>query len=90
MDNSQVSIVVSSCDGYKDLWPLFWGFAEKNGYLGVAFYLVTDKPTDNCSPRFPAIYPPSPLEFSERFLFALEKIDSEYILVLLDDYMFDS
>lgn len=85
MNNSKVSILVSSCDKYYEAWMPFFTLLNKY-WVECNFpkYLLTesssytdfDVKTINCQSN----------EWSSRLLYALDKIDTEYVLFLLEDF----
>lgn len=85
MNNSKVSILVSSCDKYYEAWMPFFTLLDKY-WEKCLFpkYLLTETisysdfgvTTINCQSK----------EWSNRLIYALERIDTEYILFLLEDF----
>lgn len=85
MNNSKVSILVSSCDKYYEAWmPFFtllnkyWKECNFPKYLLTETRLYSDfgVKTINCQSK----------EWSSRLLYALAKIDTDYVLFLLEDF----
>lgn len=88
MKRNNMSILVVSCDDYSDLWDPFFFLMNKywkdNKY---PIYLTTN--TKNyIKESINVINNPKDFEWSKRTKSALEKINSEYVLLLLEDYFF--
>lgn len=85
MNNSNVSILVSSCDKYEEAWVPFFTLLS-NYWRNCCFdkYLLTESKnytdfgvkTINCSYK----------AWSSRLLYALNEIETEYVLFMLDDF----
>ena len=85
-----ITFLINSCDKYEDAWhPFFeclWHFA---GELPYPMILNTEK-KHYSSPRYdvtcvnqlPSLHP----TWSKRLLHVLEKVETEYIFFLLEDY----
>ena len=78
--------LVLSCDSYSSLWELFFHFYDKYYPDHPKTYLVTE--TKTC-PYCETINVNSQV-WSVRFRWALEKIKSDKVLVLLDDFFIRS
>lgn len=82
------SVLVMSCDAYSDLWrpffTLFWRYwpdCPWPVYLGTNHRSVADE----CVFSLCA----GDAEWTQRLRFCLDHIDSDFVLLLLDDYFFD-
>lgn len=84
------TIVVSSCDGYSDLWVPFFKLL-KIQWPDRPYPIVLNTETKDFSfedlnikvPHFPNA---QEMTWGERFIRVLESIDTEYILFMLEDY----
>lgn len=81
LDN--LSILVLSCDKYKNTWKPFFSLLDKYYDNHNETYLVTE--TLNCKYSDHTINVNSDI-WTERFRIALSVIDTEYVLVMLDDF----
>jgi len=79
----ELSILVLSCDKYKACWQHFFTLLDKHYANHNKTYLATE--TLNCEYADETININSNI-WSERFRQALEHIDTEYVLILLDDF----
>lgn len=94
MSSSKYSLLVSSCDMYSDLWdPFFFCLDKFWNDINFPIYLNTEKlvysPTSDLSFNVITLNqndPSQKLSWSQRFIDSLKRIDSEYIVLLLDDY----
>lgn len=83
------SLVIFTCDKFSDLWDSGIKLLNENwGDRGIKTYLVTDKPTDKSFKGVTVISAGEGAEFSDRVKLALESVDTDYLLVTLDDYFF--
>jgi hypothetical protein len=87
MKKSLFSLIISSCEKYSDLWEahlyfynIFWPNRE------FRTYLVTDKKPSKKFDDIRIIWNEEFSEFSDRILFALKNIKTDYVLFTLDDY----
>lgn len=87
LNNEPLSILISSCDNFSDLWEHHVAFYHEN-WVGqpVKTYLVTDKDTDIVLDNIEIIVAPSNYDFPMRIKYALQFINAEYVLLTLDDY----
>lgn len=88
MIKNKLTLLISSCEKFSDLWDIntyllnkYWKNRE------IRSLLLTDHPTDFNMEGIEIIFPKSFLEFSKRIKFALDIIDTEYVLFTLDDYL---
>ena len=84
-----ISLVIFTCDKFSDLWESGIGLLNKN-WAGrkLKTYLITDKATERVFDNVTVISAGENAELSERMKAALDAIDTEYVLVTLDDYFF--
>lgn len=81
-----MSIVVSSCDKYSELWPHFFKQLFKNWPdLDMKIYLVSNQ-VGYDDKRVTVLNTSSEDQWSDNMIDALGKIDSKYVLYLQDDY----
>ncbi|MBQ3527697.1 MAG: hypothetical protein IJA52_04025 [Clostridia bacterium] len=87
MLKERMSYLIYSCDAYSDLWQHNHHFLVKS-WKGrdVDSFLVTDKETDKTLETVKILCAGEGTEMSERTAYALPYINTEYVLVTLDDY----
>ena len=90
-DYSDVTILVNSCDLYEDAWnPFFrllqiqWPNCPKNITLNTESKIYKDSYFNVKS-----IYPPKEMKWGERLIYALNKIDSKFILFFRGFFLLD-
>lgn len=82
MKKKDYSILVLSCDKYEPCWTPFFKLLDKYWESHPSVHLVTEsKKCEYCK----TININSDI-WSERFLGALREIESDYVLVMLDDF----
>tara|TARA_R110002153_G_scaffold150596_1_gene302089 strand:- start:617 stop:1270 length:654 start_codon:yes stop_codon:yes gene_type:complete len=83
----KLTVLVNTCDKYEFLWPDFKNLFDKNfpTELNLDVCLLSQSKT---SSLFNKCFTPGPIEFSKAIEYALNKIDTPYILWLQDDYFF--
>ena len=82
MKKKDYSILVLSCDKYEPCWTPFFKLLDKYWESHPSVYLVTEsKKCEYCK----TINVDSDI-WSQRFLGALREIESDYVLVMLDDF----
>lgn len=85
--NENFSVLISSCDKFSDLWKEHTRLYRENWQgESVRTYLVTDKETDMIFADVEIIVAPSEYDFPMRIKYALQYIDTPYVLLTLDDY----
>ncbi len=85
-----ISIIVCSSDGYSDLWPIFFkAWFENSPFRESKIYLVSEELRFDDA-RVEIINVPNfgVNNWSTRLDAALDKVTSEYILLLTDDLIF--
>lgn len=82
MKKKDYSILVLSCDKYEPCWTPFFKLLDKYFKDHPKVYLATESKT---CPYCDTINVDSEI-WSERFLGALREIESDYVLVMLDDF----
>lgn len=87
--NRNLSLVIFTCDKFSDLWDAGLSLLEQNwGNRNIKTYLVTDAPTDRRFNDVEVISAGVGSEMSQRMKKILDIIDTDYLLVTLDDYFF--
>ncbi len=87
MKNKKLSLIISSCDAFSDLWDAHYYFLNKNwANRNLGTFLVTDKKTDKCYDGMQIISTGDNDEMPTRLKKALTTITSPYVLLTLDDY----
>lgn len=85
--DTKLSVLISSCDKFSDLWDAHMELYRKNWQAQPCkTYLVTDKPTDRHFDGVEIIVAEENMDFPMRINYALQYIDTPYVLVTLDDY----
>lgn len=86
--NKKMTIVVDSFDGYSDIWPSF--FKVLNIYWPDCPYQIKLISNFKTYSGIDTIKTGEEINWSFRTLNAIKQIDSEYILLLLEDYLISS
>ena len=82
-----MTLLILSCDKFSDLWDGHIKLLEQNWPdRDIETYIVTDVPTMKNYQNVKVIAAGKNMEWSERLAFALEKIETEYVFISLDDY----
>lgn len=84
------AVVVSSCDAYSDLWPYFFHFYFK--YRPAApqpVYLIANE-RRFADPRVKTINVGPDQQWGSNTQAAIQQIDAELVVLLLDDFFFDA
>jgi hypothetical protein len=83
----KLTVLVNTCDKYEFLWNDFKELYDKNfpNDLNLEVCLLSQTKT---SPLFDRCFTPGPIQFSNAVEYALERIETPYILWLQDDYFF--
>ena len=83
----KLTVLVNTCDKYEFLWSDFKKLFDENfpTELNLDVCLLSQTKT---SSLFDKCFTPGPIEFSKAIEYALNKIDTSYILWLQDDYFF--
>ena len=88
--NSLCSVLVSSCDKYEDAWRPFFKLVEKFwGDSPFTFYLNTEtKGNDSIEYKngVAVLNTPASVSWGARLRGCLERIDSDYVILLLEDF----
>lgn len=88
MKENSLSMIISSCDSFSDLWDghitqleRFWGDRRMDQTI-----LLTDKPTDKTYKDITVLAAGDDHEWSERLKKALDSVKTDYVFITLDDY----
>lgn len=85
MLKDSLSILVSTCDNYSDLWPLFSYYFEKNWpECDLNKYVLTNN-AEFPSDGFKTIKVGEDKDWSSNIIAALSEINTKYVLILLED-----
>lgn len=87
MLNDKLTLVINTCDKFSDLWNDHIKFLNKNwNNREIDTFLVTDEKTDRSFQGVKVFSSGSGKEYPQRMLAVLPEINTEYILITLDDY----
>lgn len=87
MLKDKLTLLIHSCDKFSDLWPAHVKLLNQNWPdRGIRTILLTDKPRDDQYEGVEIIGAGDGKEITERIRHVLPLIDTEYVLVTLDDY----
>lgn len=87
MLKDKLTLLIHSCDKFSDLWPTHIKLLNQNWPdRGIRTILLTDKPRDDKYEGVELIGAGVGKEITERIRHVLPLIDTEYVLVTLDDY----
>lgn len=87
MLKDKLTFIIHSCDKFSDLWDAHVELLNKNwADRNIDTYLVTDSPTDKKYDKVEILSAGEGKEITDRLKYALPKIQTEYVLVTLDDY----
>lgn len=87
MLKDKLTLLIHSCDKFSDLWQAHIKLLNQNWPdRGIRTILLTDKPRDNKYPGVEIIGAGDGKEITERIRHVLPLINTEYVLVTLDDY----
>ena len=87
MLKDKLTLVIHSCDKFSDLWDAHVELLNQNwGDRNIDTFLVTDKETTKVYDGITVLSTGERMELSERTASALTSIQTEYVLITLDDY----
>lgn len=89
---SKYAILVNSCDKYNDAWPAFFHILSKTWGTNLPpIYLNTEKSVcDVACAEVITLNEIKPGTWGERLKGALKRIESEYVLMMLEDFYYES
>ena len=91
----QISILINTCDSYSDVWPPFFRILEKTWPEAQNYNIYLNTERKDYKDSFFNITILNQLDqakeipWGKRLLQALDRIDSDYILFLLEDFFFE-
>lgn len=87
MLNQNLTLLIHSCDKFSDLWDVHIKLLNQSwGDRNIRTIVLTDKPTDHKLPGVEIIASGEGDEITARIRYVLPLIETEYVLVTLDDY----
>lgn len=92
--NSKFSILVNSCDNYSDAWPIFFYLLEKqwtSEYPKIYLNTETKQYTNDILNLkvLNSLSKESTNDWGSRLLSCLNRIGSDYILMMLEDFFYE-
>jgi hypothetical protein len=89
MEKKDYEIIISTCGKFSDLWDANVQLLNENWPdRGAKTWLVTDDPTDRTLPGVQIVCAGAGMEITQRLAAVLEKVETEYVVLTLDDYFF--
>lgn len=93
--DKKFSILINSCDKYSDAWPMFFHLLKANWNTNFPYiYLNTESKTYQDEhlriKMLNSLSDYSTKNWGSRLLDCLERIQSEYILMMLEDFYYES
>lgn len=86
-NNPEMTLIINTCDKFSDIWEIQCSLLEKNwNERNVRTILLTDRSTDFQYQNVDVLCAGDGLDMVDRLRFAMERIDTEFIFVTLDDY----
>lgn len=83
----RLTLMIQTCDAFSDLWDAHFRLLEESWpHRPVRTVLVTDAPTDRTFPGVEVIAAGEGKHLPARLAAALPRLDTDYILLTLDDY----
>ena len=85
------SVLVNSCDAYSDIWPFFFHVLNKTwpGKKPCVYLNTETKQYTDPNLEVKVLNSPKTLHWGERLLNCLNKINEDYVLLLLEDFIFE-
>lgn len=88
------SIIINSCDGYEDIWkPFFCCFKENWKNCPYSIYLNTESKKyehEGMNITSLNVLQQKKIEWGERLLDCLSRIETEYVIMLFDDFCLEN
>ena len=85
----KVSILISSCDKFKDVWPIFSFYFDKNwSDCELDKYFLSNNVNSDIE-GFDSITVGNDISWSSNLSIALKQIYTDYVLIMLDDVFID-
>jgi hypothetical protein len=89
LDYHNLSILILSCDKFKPAWPVFYSLFNKYwpDFEGKIYhYSETEKVNQGQVISLNSNLPQNAASWSKGFLFALENIETDYVILMLEDF----
>lgn len=87
MLDDRLTLLIHSCDKFSDLWDAHMYLLNKNwNDRNIDTILLTDKETERSFEGVRIVSAGNGTELSDRTAFVLPQINTEYVLITLDDY----
>ena len=87
--NDKVSILISSCDKFKDIWPIFSFYFDKNwSDCKLNKYFLSNNENSDIA-GFDSIMVGDDISWSSNLSIALKQIPTDYVFIMLDDVFID-
>lgn len=87
MNNKDFTLIIHSCDKFSDLWDAHVTLLNRNWPdRNCPTFILTDSPTDRELENVKVLSAGEGKEITERIKYALDHIDTKYVVVTLDDY----
>lgn len=87
MLKDRLTLLIHSCDKFSDLWDAHTELLNRNwADRDIHTMLVSDKACEKTLDRIELYFAGEGAELSDRTKYALQFIDTEYVLITLDDY----
>lgn len=88
---NKCSVVVNSCDAFEDLWEPFFVLLKHNWKnCPYDIYLNTEKRKyEDADGKVKSICHESEIAWSDRLISTLKRVNSQYVILLLDDFLVD-
>lgn len=81
----KVSILISSCDKFKDIWPIFSFYFDKNwSDCNLNKYFLSNNDNSDIE-GFDSIIVGDDISWSSNLSIAIKQIHTDYVLIMLDD-----
>jgi len=83
-----LSVLVSSCDSYSDLWPFFFHFFFSAWRTPAVPVNLLANHMSYADPRVSTIQVGRDVDWSSNLQQALKQVNSEYLIFILEDFLF--
>lgn len=93
--NKKCAVIVCSCDAYEDIWDPFFLLMDKY-WKDIPYKVYLNTETINYNKKFenfsvesltlPSEYKKEKTTWSQRMLSVLERIEEEYVFILIEDF----
>lgn len=93
--NNKCAVIVCSCDAYEDIWDPFFLLMDKY-WKDIPYKVYLNTETINYNKKFenfsvesltlPSEYKKEKTTWSQRMLSVLERIEEEYVFILIEDF----